>query len=80
MCPARDIFALSGPVKFRLAAQLAKDGDALDDGTVAWPADRELVELGTLSLTSAPEDQQVYASLWGHKSMGSQVYKTIASL
>ena len=46
-----------GPVKFRLVAQLAKDGDAVDDGTVAWPADRELVELGTFSLTSAPEDQ-----------------------
>ncbi len=46
-----------GPVKFRLLAQLAKEGDVTNDGTVVWPADRELVELGTLSLTSVVQDQ-----------------------
>ena len=46
-----------GPVKFRLLAQLAKDGDALTDAAVAWPADREVVELGTISLTSTAKDQ-----------------------
>jgi catalase len=44
-------------VKFRLLAQLAKDGDSTTDPTVAWPADRELVELGTISLTSVVPDQ-----------------------
>ncbi len=46
-----------GPVKFRLLAQLAKDGDVTNDGTVVWPADRELLELGTISLTSVVKDQ-----------------------
>lgn len=47
----------SGPVKFRLLAQLAKDGDALTDATIAWPADREVVELGTISLTRTAKEQ-----------------------
>ena len=47
----------AGPVKFRLLAQLAKEGDALTDATVAWPADREVVELGTISLTTTAKDQ-----------------------
>jgi catalase len=46
-----------GAVKFRLLAQLAKEGDTITDGTAVWPADRELVELGTLSLTSVVKDQ-----------------------
>jgi catalase len=46
-----------GPVKFRLMAQVAKDGDKVDDATVVWPADREVVELGTLSLTTTAADQ-----------------------
>jgi catalase len=46
-----------GAVKFRLLAQLAKEGDSTTDGTAVWPADRELVELGTLSLTSTVKDQ-----------------------
>jgi catalase len=40
------------PVRFRLVARLAADGDAVDDPTVAWPdGEREEVELGTLELT-----------------------------
>lgn len=46
-----------GPVKFRLVAQVAKAGDPINDGTVAWPADREVVELGTISLTGTPAEQ-----------------------
>ena len=40
-----------GPVRWRLTARLAKDGDAVDDPTVPWPDERETVELGTLELT-----------------------------
>ena len=40
-----------GPVRWRLSARLAADGDAVDDPTVPWPEDRESVELGTLELT-----------------------------
>lgn len=46
-----------GAVKFRLVAQVAKDGDAVNDGSIAWPADRELIELGTISLTKTPAEQ-----------------------
>ena len=46
-----------GAVKFRLVAQVAKDGDPVNDGSVSWPADRELVELGTISLNKTPVEQ-----------------------
>ena len=45
------------PVKFRLVAQVAKEGDPLNDGSVAWAPDRELIELGTISLTKTPAEQ-----------------------
>lgn len=32
-------------------------GDQINDPTVVWPADRQLVELGTISLTSTSKDQ-----------------------
>ncbi len=40
------------PVRFRLIAILAEDGDTLEDPTKAWPEERERVELGTLELTT----------------------------
>jgi catalase len=42
----------SGPITFRIRVQLANEGDTVDDATVHWPEDREIVELGTLTLTS----------------------------
>jgi catalase len=39
------------PVRFRLLVRLAEEGDPLDDPTVAWPDEREEVELGALELT-----------------------------
>ena len=47
----------AGPVKYRLVAQVAKDGDVTNDATVTWPADRELVELGVISLTGTEKEQ-----------------------
>ncbi|HEX8052809.1 MAG TPA: catalase family peroxidase [Thermoleophilaceae bacterium] len=41
----------AGPVRFRLYARLGEEGDPTDDPTVAWPDERERVELGTLELT-----------------------------
>ena len=41
----------AGPVRWRLLARLAEDGDAIDDPTVPWPDDRETVELGVVELT-----------------------------
>jgi catalase len=45
-----------GPVAFTLALQIAEDGDVLEDPTVAWPADREVVELGRLEISEVVED------------------------
>lgn len=41
----------AGPVAFRLFAQLGEEGDDPTDPTVAWPDEREQVELGRLELT-----------------------------
>jgi len=46
-----------GPVSFHLYAQLADAADPVNDATLAWPAQRERVELGTLRLTAAVADQ-----------------------
>lgn len=40
------------PVRFTLRAQLAQDGDPVDDSTARWPADREWVDMGVVELTA----------------------------
>ena len=45
------------PVKFRVVAQLAEDGDTVNDVTVQWPDSRKLLELGTLSFTAPVLDE-----------------------
>jgi catalase len=40
-----------GPVSFDWFAQIAAKGDAIDDPSIAWPASRKLVKLGTITLT-----------------------------
>jgi catalase len=47
----------AGPVKFKLVVQVAKEGDVTNDATVQWPADRQIVELGVISLTATEKDQ-----------------------
>lgn len=51
--PAR---VAKGPVQFRISAQLAAPGDAINDGTKVWPEDRPQIELGILSLTTMAAD------------------------
>src|ERR1700745_4380948 len=41
-----------GPIKFKITVQIAEDGDVVNDATVHWPAERKVVELGTIALTS----------------------------
>jgi len=41
-----------GPIEFRLLVQLANDGDVVDNATIHWPADRTVMELGKLVLTT----------------------------
>lgn len=43
---------------YRLLVQLANPGDAVDDATVVWPDDREMVELGVLTLKTAVADSK----------------------
>jgi catalase len=45
-----------GPVAFELEAVLAQPGDQTSDPSQPWPADRPLVDLGTLTLTRAVAD------------------------
>lgn len=45
-----------GPIKFKIAAQLADEGDEVNDATIHWPANREIFEIGTLTLTSPVPD------------------------
>lgn len=46
----------SGAVTFHLKAQLAAPGDQTKDPTQAWPDDRPVVDLGTLTITNAVAD------------------------
>jgi catalase len=43
---------------WRLTVALAEDGDAVDDPTVAWPEERERVEVGRLELTGVEEGRE----------------------
>jgi catalase len=45
-----------GPVVFHLLAQIADDGDTVDDATVHWPETRPLADLGTITLTGTVAD------------------------
>jgi catalase len=47
---------LRAPVVMKLLLQLAEKGDALDDPSVAWPEQRRLIELGTLTIDAVVAD------------------------
>ncbi|HZP05228.1 MAG TPA: catalase family peroxidase [Terracidiphilus sp.] len=44
------------PIRFKILVQVAAPDDVTDDATVHWPADRPLVEFGTIELTGAVKD------------------------
>jgi catalase len=46
----------TGPVVFRLMAQLANPGDQTKDPSEPWPADRKEVDMGTITLAHAVAD------------------------
>lgn len=50
----RDRFKV-GPVRFDWLAQVAEPGDAIDDPSIAWPAGRRTVRLGTITLTAVAD-------------------------
>jgi len=45
-----------GTVAFRMMAQLANPGDQTKDPSQPWPADRRLVDMGTITITKAVPD------------------------
>lgn len=52
------------PVQFRIAVQLAQDGDIVDDATVRWPEERPQLAFGEISLqeiapNNASEQQHI---------------------
>jgi len=38
--------------QYKISAQLAEEGDVLNDATVTWPENRKIVELGTLKIVA----------------------------
>ena len=52
-----DIVTRAGTA-FTLVVALAKDGDAVDDPTVAWPPERERIEVGRLELTGPDTERE----------------------
>ena len=50
-------------MKFHLVLQLAGPGDKLDDPSIVWPDNREIVDLGTLTLTRIVSDEAADKSL-----------------
>lgn len=44
------------PAKFTLAVQLAEPGDIVDDATIHWPAEREVLTLGTIEINAVVPD------------------------
>jgi catalase len=52
-----------GPIRFRWQAQVASPSDDIRDPSKAWPADREVVELGTLTFTRIIPGEQVSQNL-----------------
>jgi len=47
-----------GPVKFTLLAQVAEQGDTIDNPTIVWPDTRKKIELGTITITKAVADSK----------------------
>jgi catalase len=46
-----------GPLRWDMVISLGKPGDAVDDPTLAWPANRKEVKVGTLTISSAMPQQ-----------------------
>ena len=52
------------PTKYKVLLQIANPEDVINDPTVVWPADRKLVELGTLIINRVvPEAKDIEKKL-----------------
>src|SRR5713226_325543 len=52
-----------GPVKFKLFLQVAEPSDKIDDPSIAWPASRKKIELGTIAITKATTESHTADTL-----------------
>ncbi|KAF2000273.1 heme-dependent catalase [Amniculicola lignicola CBS 123094] len=48
----------SGPIEFKILAQVAEEGDVTDNALVHWPEERKVVELGTIKIEEALSDEE----------------------
>lgn len=46
----------SGPLQWRLLLTLGEPSDPVNDATIPWPSDRQVIDAGTLTLTSIATD------------------------
>jgi catalase len=46
------------PVEFQIQVQVAGERDVVDDATVHWPDDRQLIPFGTVTLTAQAADSE----------------------
>jgi catalase len=78
-----------GGIRFRIAVQLAEDGDIVDDATVRWPEPRRRIEFGEFSLVAiapnnAGEQRQIIFDpvprVDGIESSGDPLFEVRANL
>jgi catalase len=48
----------SGPIEFKLLAQIAEEGDVTDDAQEIWPEERQIVELGRVKIDKILSDEE----------------------
>jgi len=48
----------SGPIGFKLLAQVAEEGDVKDNATEIWPEERSVVELGEIQIEKTMDDAE----------------------
>jgi catalase len=47
----------AGPIRFDIDVQVAGKNDVVDDATIHWPADRQVIRFGTVVLAAEADDQ-----------------------
>jgi|ERR1017187_3661366 catalase len=48
----------AGPIRFDIQVQIADESDVVDDATIHWPAERPLIQFGTIVLTAKTHDDE----------------------
>jgi catalase len=46
----------TGPIRFDIQVQVANENDIVDDATIHWPEDRQVIPFGTVALTAEAAD------------------------